>query len=163
MSVVIDFYQDKQPDDAGRSFRESLHMGDDFWEQCKRHVQWLFPLPEPSVMAPSSPVATPEDYEVFALDVGLRMRMLAALGRYILFLDGTAQWRTAVDHNHQRITRVIRCLCLSGLNDAAYDFFLWCKETVGKTVGKETLWYWEEALKRHPAWLQGGSNLQGPA
>ena len=71
-----------------------------------------------------------------------------------MFLDRTTQWRRAKDHNHLRITRVLRSLCFCGLNDVAFDFCDYAKHEVGKVVGKETCWYWDEALKRNPAWLR---------
>ena len=115
----------------------------------------MFPLPEASKMQPKSPVAEQGDFDAIGTDPVLKMRMMAALGRYIAFLDRTTQWRQPRDHNHLRITRVIRCLGFCGLNDAAFEFCEYAKHEVGKLVGKETVWYWEEALKRHPAWLQG--------
>lgn len=152
MSAILDFYQDKGLG-AGRTFHQVLSLSDDELENNCDWVQHVFPLPEPSKKQPGSPVATQDDFNTLATTPLLKMRVLAALGRYVAFLDSTTQWRRAKDHNHLRITRVIRCLCLCGLNDPAYDFYEYVKETVGSVVGKETVWYWEEALKRHPAWL----------
>lgn len=153
MSDILDFYQCRGADDAGRTFYDVIRAGDDSWEKWHGHVQWMYPLPEPSRAQPRSPVATQDDYNEIATSPVLKMRMLAALGRYISFLDCTTQWRLPMDHNHLRITRVIRCLCLSGLNDAAFEFCEYVKDQVGATVGKKTVWFWDEALKRHPAWL----------
>jgi hypothetical protein len=153
MSQILDFYKDKGLA-AGRTFHQVLNLSDQELEDNCDWVQWVFPLPEPSKMQPDSPVATQDDFNVIATTPELKMRMLAALGRYLAFLDCTFKWRRATDHNHLRITRVIRCLCLSGLNDPAYDVFEYVRDKVGTTVGKQTVWYWEEALKRHPAWLK---------
>ena len=153
MSDILNFYRGKGYDDGGRTFHEVLQADDTFWDECHNFVQHCFPLPEPSKMQPQSPVATQDDFNAIAENPVLKMRVMAALGRYIQFLDRTTQWRQARDHNHLRITRVIRCLCFCGLNDAAFEFCEYAKHEVGKLVGKETIWYWEEALKRHPAWL----------
>ncbi len=153
MSDILKFYKGQGYDDGGRLFHDVLQENDAFWESGHTFIQWVFPLPEPSKAQPHSPVATQEDFNVLGQDPKLKMRMVAALGRYIAFLDRTDQWRQAMDHNHLRITRVIRCLCFSGLNDVAFEFCEYVKAEVGKTVGKQTVWYWEEALKRHPAWL----------
>ena len=154
MSAILDFYQDKGLTE-GRTFHQVLNLSDQELEGNCDWVQWMFPLPEPSKMQPGSPVATQADFDAIASSPVLKMRVLAALGRYIAFLDRTTAWRRPKDHNHLRITRVLRCLCFCGLNDAAFEFYEYVKEAVGKTVGKETVWYWEEALKRHPAWLVG--------
>ncbi len=154
MSTILDFYQGRGTDARGRTFHDLLQETDRFWEDCHNHVQILFPLPEPSRSQPGSPVATLDEFNAIASSPILKMRVLAALGRYIAFLDRTTQWRQARDHNHLRITRVLRCLCFCGLNDAAFEFCEYVKFIAGRAVGKETVWYWEEALKRHPAWLQ---------
>jgi len=152
MSTIIDFYLNGLPCPTG-TFHAVLALNDEQLESGHTWVQYLFPLPEPSKMQPSSPVATQDDFNFIAVSPLLKMRVVAALGRYIAFLDRTTQWRQVKDHNHLRITRVIRCLCFCGLNDAAYEFCEYTKAEVGKLVGRQTLWYWEEALKRHPAWL----------
>lgn len=153
MSAILDFYQGKGLE-LGRTFHQVLYLSDQELEDNCDWVQWMFPLPEPSKMQPSSPVATQDDFNTIAESPVLKMRVLAALGRYITFLDRTQRWRRGTDHNHLRITRVIRCLCFCGLNDTAFEFCEYVKFIAGKTVGKQTIWYWEEALKRNPAWLQ---------
>ena len=158
MSAILDFYQSKGLA-AGRTFHQVLYLSDQELEDNCDWVQWMFPLPEPSKMQPDSPVATQSDFDAIASSPVLKMRVMAALGRYIAFLDRTTAWRRPKDHNHLRITRVIRCLCFCGLNDAAFEFCEYVKFIAGKAAGKETVWYWEEALKRHPAWLQKTSTV----
>jgi len=153
MSDIIKFYKGQGYDANGNLFHDVLQKDDNYWETCHGHIQWVFPLPEPSKMQPHSPVATFDDFTILGLDPVLKMRVLAAQGRYIAFLDRTTQWRRAKDHNHLRITRVLRCLCFCGLNDEAFEFCEYAKHEVGNIVGKETVWYWNEALKRNPAWL----------
>jgi hypothetical protein len=153
MSAIFDFYLDRGLG-AGRTFHQVLSLSDDELENNCDWVQWMFPLPEPSKMQPDSPVATQDDYNIIAQSPELKMRVLAALGRYLAFLDRTYKWHRPKDHNHLRITRVLRCLCFCGLNDPAFEFCEYAKAKVGATVGKQTVWYWEEALKRHPAWLE---------
>lgn len=153
MSAILDFYTLKGTDTEGRSIHDMLQKDDKFWEECHGHFQWVFPLPEASKKQPNSPVATQDDYDAIGSSPELKMRVLSALGRYLAFLDRTYKWRRATDHNHLRITRVIRCLCRCGLNDDAFEFCEYVKAKVGSLVGKQTVWYWEEALKRHPAWL----------
>lgn len=149
MSAILDFYRGTLKGEL--TFHDILQESDEFWEKCHNHIQWMFPLPEPSKAQPASPVATQGDFDQIAGDPVLKMRVLAALGRYIAFLDRTTAWRRGKDHNHLRITRVIRCLCFCGLNDAAYEFCEYAKATA--EVSRQTMWYWDEALKRNPAWL----------
>jgi len=151
MSQIVDFF--KGAKGPGLTFHEVLGLTDAELEAGHIWVQWIFPLPEASKAQPSSPIATGSDYDVISMDPVLKARMLASLGRFILFLDRTTQWRRPKDHNHLRITRVLRSLCFCGLNDVAFDFCDYVKAEVGSIVGKETCWYWDEALKRKPAWL----------
>jgi hypothetical protein len=153
MSAIIDFLKG-QGGGARRSLNDVLNMTDAEMEAGHDWVQWAFPLPEESKEQPASPVASQSDYDVIEMEPVLKARMLALLGRFILFLDRTQEWRRATDHNHLRITRCLRCLCRCGLNDVAYDFNRYVQAEVGDIVGKTTLWYWSEALKRNPAWLK---------
>ena len=153
MSKIIDFYQGVGTDAEGRTFYEALAMTDQQMEAGHHWIQWAFPLPEASKKQPTAPVATQDDLNILATQPVAKMRVLVALGRFIQFLDQTQEWRRPRDHNHLRITRVIRSLALVGHNDVAYEFAEYVKAVVGKVVGKEVIWYWNEALKRHPAWL----------
>lgn len=153
MSDILDFLQGDEPNPEGLTLYDMLDFDDFQFEDGHTHIQWLFPLPEASKAQPSSPIATEADYDAIAESPVLKARLLASLGRYILFLDRTLPWRQARDHNHLRITRVIRCLCWSGLNDVAFEFCEYVKSEVGDVVGERTCWFWTEALKRDPAWL----------
>ena len=155
MSAILDFYNGVGTDNKGRYLSDYDSQTDQWWESCHNHVQWAFPLPEPSKAQPESPVASDSDYEAISRDPVLKARMMAMVGRYILFLERTSPWRLSMDHNHLRITRVIRCLCLCGLNDMAFDFCEYVKAVAGKAAGKTTVYYWTESLKRNPDWLKG--------
>jgi hypothetical protein len=150
---ILAFLSGSGLDNAGRTWASYFDFDDAAWEECHQHIQWMFPLPEASKMQPSSPVAIQDDYDQIALSPILRAKMAMSLGRYLLFLHRTSQWRVARDHNHLRITRVIRCLTWCGLNDQAIDFCDYVVGQVGDLVGKQTVWFWTEALKRDPAWL----------
>jgi len=153
-SPILMFLSGDGHDAHGLHITDYFDMDDSWWERNHDHIQWAFPLPEPSRAQPQSPVATEPDYDAIAASPLLKARLLTMLGRYIMFLQRTVRWRNPRDHNHLRITRVIRCLCRSGLNDVAFDFCEFVKDQVGATVGKQTCWYWDEALKRNPAWLK---------
>jgi len=153
MSKVLSFYRGEGTDARGRTLASYFDENDDWWERCHNHVQWAFPLPEPSKAQPSSPVATDADYDAIEDDPVLKARMVSMLGRYIVFLERTMAWRQPMDHNHLRITRVIRCLCRCGLLDMAFEFNRYVQKVVGEAVGEKTCWFWDEALKRNPAWL----------
>lgn len=133
-----------------------LDAGNQWWESNHNHIQWAFPLPEPSKAQPMSPVATDEFYETVRKNTGAQMRMVSLTGRYLQFLDETNGWRRQRDHNHLRITRVLRCLLLCGLDDLACKVYLYCRTEAGDIVG-EKVWrdYWAEAATNiNPKFLQ---------
>jgi len=153
MSQITDFYSGKFTIGLD-SLTDIIYRNDAWWEHGHDFIQWCFPLPEASKAVPLSPVATQEDFDCIAESPTLKMRMVALLGRYVTFLESTEKWRRKEDHNHMRITRVLRSLSYCGLNDVAYDFLQYVKAQVGHIVPSRTVWYWDEALKRSPAWLR---------
>ena len=143
MSKITDFYAGGL-DDSGRTLYDLLDRGDAFWEHDHHFIQWLFPLPERSVAVPTSPIATADDY-VKLSEPRPAMRMIAALGRFLNFLEHTTAWRSPRDHNHLRITRVLRCLTLCGHSHLARTFYRYLRE-VAPLSHQDTLTYWENAL-----------------
>ncbi len=154
MSDLTEFLRGDVPNSNGLTLSDILDFSDEQFEFGHTHIQWMFPLPEASKAQPSSPIATQEDYDIIEMTPAVKMRMIASLGRFILFLDRTKVWRRPRDHNHLRITRALRSLCFCGLNDVAFDFCRYVKAEVGDIVGERTCWFWDEALKRNPAWLK---------
>jgi hypothetical protein len=105
------------------------------------NCQWLFPLSETSAFNISAPVLTPDVIKAFRsqtdLQQNLRQSFLRMLGFYGLELKGSevvrgrgfeikaANWLSASNHNHLRITRILKSLTLFGLEAEAKAFFKW--------------------------------------
>ncbi|RMY45745.1 hypothetical protein D0865_09724, partial [Hortaea werneckii] len=106
------------------------------------YIQHLFPLPERSPVNPDAPVLTKEVRGAFLdpEDQGavLREGLQKAFGRMCRFYgfvldDGQGtiakasnfderapdSWLTTVDHNHLRITRIIRCMRILGMSTSS--------------------------------------------
>ena len=153
-ALLIDFLRGDIPDSKGRTYMSYIVASNGWWEDCHQHIQWAFPLPEPSKAQPSSPVANASFYEAVKADPVLQGRMLGMLGRYVQFLEMTVLWRRDRDHNHLRITRVLRCLTLCGMGDTAATFRDYCKASLsGLGVPETTFNYWDEALTENPRFL----------
>ena len=155
-TALIDFLSGEDLDTSNRTFDAYLDANNQWWGQNHDHIQWAFPLPEGSKAQPHSPVADDAFYAAVKADSRLQARMIAMTGRYIQFLEQTQEWRRPRDHNHLRITRVIRCLHLCGLDDIAEKVFVYCNQQVRDIVPIET-WrdYWREALYDEPSFLRG--------
>jgi hypothetical protein len=167
MSRLLDFYRGDGTDTEGRRLGEILAWDDDELEAVHDFVQWLFPLPEPSRFNPDAPLLTAEDIAAFRTEPLLRTNLLQSLGRFLAFLgliqkpDGTvAEGPTFAarvadvwaypNHNWLRITRLLRCLRLLGLEDRARSLYAWLESQYRASkypIPPDTFRYWTEAIE----------------
>ena len=129
---ILSFYGGAGEDHAGRRWDDILRWPDERLEQVHDFIQWLFPLPEPSPVNPLAPVLDRETIAAFAARPELRANLRASLERMLRFYgldlrDGPTvtrtanfaararNWLTPNNHNHLRITRILRCCWLLGL------------------------------------------------
>jgi hypothetical protein len=110
--VIQAFLEGEGPDARGRTLFQVLAFDNAALEQNHDFIQWLFPLREPSRAVPDAPVLT--DAEVEAIrDSGMaQCALAAATDRMDAFYRATHDWLMPNDHNHLRITRIIRSLRL---------------------------------------------------
>ena len=109
-------------DGAGRTFEAVLAMDDAQLEARHDFVQWLFPLTEPSAAVPGSPYLDAATLQRLRGSSTARARLQAAADRMLGFYSATSAWRARFDHNHLRITRIIRSLRLIAGDEAAEAF-----------------------------------------
>ena len=157
MRPIERFYRGRGVDGSGRTFADTLAQSDESLETSHDWVQWVFPLPERSNAQPTSPILHPQDLVQFRTDEVLHALVLTAVDRFNRFLDSTEQWVRQKDHNHLRITRVLRFLTLINLPEPAHALY----RKVGAKLASEGLllertdWYWRTALKpTAEAWPQ---------
>jgi len=148
------FYDGDGTDDHGRLLREIQKWPDEKLEYTHDYIQWLFPLDERSGFNPEAPVLdaatmaeflrTPE--HVWRLKVSLD-RMLtfyglewADMGRTIRraasFAEQAKRWLTPGNHNHLRMTRILKSLRLLGLPNEAQALFACLQEIYEEESGK---------------------------
>jgi hypothetical protein len=139
--VVVEFYTGAATDYRGRSLREIQLWPDDRLEAVHDYIQWLFPLPEPSPVNPLAPLLRKRTVEAFEARAELRENLRASLERMLRFYglelrDGppldvircgdfavrAKNWLWAGNHNHLRITRILKCCGLLGLGAEARAF-----------------------------------------
>ncbi len=125
----------------------------------------LFPLKELSQFNSRAPVLDDAALARFRADETIRANLLQSL-RVMLrfygfrmdektgevveaenFTERAREWLHPGDHNHLRITRILKCLTRCGLRNEA-SAFLRRLETVAdpKRVTRESLYYWRDAL-----------------
>ncbi|MBU1383362.1 MAG: hypothetical protein KKG14_06990 [Alphaproteobacteria bacterium] len=120
--AIVAFLEGEGPDGAGRTLFDVLAMNNVALEQTHDFIQWLFPLPEPSRAVPDAPVLTDDQVEAIRVSGMAQIALAAATDRMEAFYRMTHDWLMPNDHNHLRITRIIRSLRLL-VGDAQADAF----------------------------------------
>ena len=169
---IIAFYSGAAPDNRGRYVNEIQASPDEYLEAAHDYVQWLFPLPEPSGFNAAAPILTRKTMQEFRMRPELQERLRASFLRMMNFYglearpgeqitvtrssnfaDKATVWLSAGNHNHLRITRILRCLSILGLEPEAKAFFNCLSEIYRDEQNKpmpaisdETIVYWGQAV-----------------
>ena len=123
--TVVRFLEGLTTDGRGKQITEILDQDDWFWENNNDFIQWLFPLDEESSAVRNSPVLNEQEIELIRASEAARGSLLASTDRYKVFLLNTTQWKNSYDHNHLRITRVIKSLRLLTDDETANGVKYW--------------------------------------
>jgi hypothetical protein len=122
VTEIVGFLEGKTPDHRGRILAMLLQQTDHQAETNHDYIQWMFPLDEPSRSVNGVPVLTELEIDEIRQS-SLAQANLAKSARWFLgFLERNDHWITNYNHNHLRITRVIRSLRLLASDEAADEF-----------------------------------------
>ena len=117
-------------------------------ENTHTFIQWVFPTDEPSRATPGSPALDEEEIVEIQNSKQAKQNLSKSADWYFNFLRRSSFWRKPHDHNHLRITRVIKSLRLLCGDDEA-DYY---KEQFWQILGADiavipakTVEYWEDA------------------
>jgi hypothetical protein len=147
MSKITDFLIGLGTDDKGRTLDEILYWPDARLEYSHDVIQWLFPLEERSQYNYDAPVLTVLDVAVIQSNPEIKANILRAYDRFTKFYDNP-QWLTPGNHNYLRLTRILKCLGLAGL-DKEKDILKKVLNALyiqhSKVIGATTKKYWDEA------------------
>jgi hypothetical protein len=152
MSEALAFLSGKGQDHRGRTLGDLLALDDSALEHLHDYVQWLFPLPESSRFNALAPVLSALDVTALRESAPAKANLRRAAARMLAFYDANDHWLTAFDHNHLRITRIIRCLALILGRDEAEIFHQRIEARVvaaEEQVNAESRRYWREAIQSH--------------
>jgi hypothetical protein len=164
---IVEFYSGRAPDHQGRMWNQILGWDDPTLEAVHDYIQWLFPLPEPSPVNPRAPVIDPETIGAFEAQPELRAnlrrsfeRMLAFYGlalesgdpcrvtRRADFAGHAGNWLRPGNHNHLRLTRILKSARLLSLPSEARALFACLEQIYASQPGAitvETLRFWRSA------------------
>ena len=147
-SPIVMFLEGEGTDAHGRTVFEIVAMDDIALDRTHDFIQWLFPLPEPSTAVPESPVLTPGDIQAIRSSDLAPIALAGARDRMISFYRTTHDWLMPNDHNHRRITRIIRSLRLLQGDEAAdcfRDAILARVKETRAPISARSLGYWATA------------------
>lgn len=144
MSQVIEFFENRVPNNSGYMIDDIL-MQKDYWlEAAHDWVQWIFPLQDLSNFNEDAPILTAEDIEFFKSPQGINVaaNYIAGINRMLEFMgleahtsSGTVDievideeratfvWAGQFNHNHLRITRMLKSMVLLGFSDYAVALY----------------------------------------
>ena len=163
--LIVDFYSGKARDTSGRSLKEIEAWDYHELESVHNYIQWLFPLPEPSRFNPHAPVLDAEQIAEFQSNAELRTQLLASFDKMLgfygfernnlsimrsdLWEERSRNWLRFGNHNHLRLTRILRSLSILGLKDYAQALFEALNAVSSENpdaISGTTLGYWKSAL-----------------
>jgi hypothetical protein len=172
-TLLVNFYAGVGCDNRGRVLSVIQRWSDEELERTHDYIQWLFPLTEQSAFNSHAPILDVETIREFRVRPELRenlraslVRMLAFFGFRLLedepfrvvpaadFAERAQNWLTPANHNHLRITRILKSLRLLGLEEEAAALFRCLEGLHGKEsratrprISEETFRYWRSALR----------------
>jgi hypothetical protein len=155
-------------DDLGRTYDEILLWDDERLERVHDYIQWIFPLPERSGANPSAPVLTQASISAVRSTPQMQQRLRAAYLRLMEFYGFqsaggrvvqspgfsavSTNWLYAGNHNHLRLTRMLRSMRLLGLEreaeslwDALRQLYQSERSSGRRSITDETFALWKRA------------------
>ena len=148
MTDVLNFLEEKSGDHQKRMISEIWGWSDDAWESEHDFIQWLFPLNEKSMAVPNAPVIREPEISWIKESETAQIALRRSADRYKIFLAGEKYWKLSHNHNHLRITRVIKSLRLLSSDDEAHRFKYWVAGELGDridNINEKTKQFWRLA------------------
>ena len=145
MTAVLSFLEGTGRDHKGRSLASIQSESDQFWSEEHDFIQWLFPLDEKSMSVPNSPVIRQPEIQWIRDSDEAQASLDKNVLRYQQYLKKDREWHRAYDHNHLRITRVLKSLKLLQDLDRARQFKYWIARQLGDqidVINEKTKQYW---------------------
>ena len=120
--MIDDFLKGNKPDIHKRYLKDIWMMSDDQIENKHNFIQWIFPLNVKSNAVPSSPILTKKEIICIKKSEIVQKNIKKSAEWFLKFLSSNSYWICQNNHNHYRITRVIKSLRLIHSNEEAEKF-----------------------------------------
>lgn len=145
---LITFLKDQEPDFNVRFLSDIWNFKDIDIERNHDFIQILFPLEiRSNNVSHHYYIDSPELLSNLRNDDLVKENVVKSSKWFLKFLSRNEHWRKSQDHNHLRITRIIKCLRLIVSDEEADNFYDDVLELLGNNnlINKRTLEFWSEA------------------
>ena len=117
--MIVLFLEGKIKDYEGRYLKDIWSFDDNKIENVHNFIQWIFPLDQISKYVPSSPVLIDEEILEVKQSSVAKENLIRSKQWFYSFLKRTSKWELEKNHNHARISRMIKSLKLLHSEDSA--------------------------------------------
>ena len=134
---AIFFTSDSVGDHKGRVWQSMLADGsvsDEWLERHHDYIQWWFPLMERSTCSFFAPVLSKDDLLWMHKHAEVAQSQIVLAERMKRFYADNDYWLCHYDHNHLRITRIIKSLRLIVGDEYADEWKSWLWSRMGNSV-----------------------------
>jgi hypothetical protein len=158
------------PDDRGNTLLSTLAQDNDWFEEHRYFLLWTFPVSERSQVKQDAPLLTAAEFQRLADDEHVRqgvqngaLRLLYFLGLRLDEEEGGVveddrwgvdwrRWARSPGHNDMRVSRMLRCLSLTGQGELAKELYAGLERLVrecrGADAAEPALAFWRAAAYR---------------
>ncbi len=146
---VVSFLDGSKVDNNERTFDFVMQQDDDWFESEHNYIQWLFPLLEESYNVYEAPVLDLTEVTLIRNNQVALENQIKALGRMVVFYKKNDLWLVPMDHNHLRITRIlksIRLLHSLPVAESFYDLIMERVKETGSQVEPRNIAFWTDAV-----------------
>ncbi len=148
MSKIVDFLSGLGGDGNGRFVSDILALDDEQLEYIHDYIQWTFPLTEASSSNFAAPILTAQDIEDIKGSKYAQENLVLLTDRMTRFFEASEDLCRFKNHNHLRVSRIIkslRILCSDKFADDFKDRVLFIVRKSGFKVSPLTINIWSEA------------------
>ena len=145
---LITFLKDQEPDFNVRFLSDIWNFRDIDIERNHDFIQILFPLEiRSNNTSHHYYIDSPELLSDLINDDLVKENIIKSSKWFLNFLNRNEHWKKSQDHNHLRITRIIKCIRLIVSDEEADNFYDDVLELLGNNnlINKRTLEFWSEA------------------
>ena len=148
--ILIDFLKGIAPNKHGRTIYDICNYTDEQIESVHNYIQWLFPIREMSEQVMGSPYLDNEDeIKIIKEDLDIQENLIKSLMRMQIFYRDNDFWLQPNDHNHLRITRILKSITFLSSKENTIEFYDFIMRRVKEfqPVTEESLEFWKTAIK----------------